>query len=154
MGNHCLPRIVLYGEFFVGYCDRRTLKKLIQRLLEIILWCLLYQLLPMFHPSWELWCLVSHYQSCGFFFWKHLWGCSQGPKVQEEDLQYYAIKLWLDLLLQPLWLPACLASALSLMNIPAVSVDRPPWSLFHEAKPWRIILLKKSDESCNILMMK
>ena len=27
MGNHCLPRIILYGELSVGYCDRGAPKK-------------------------------------------------------------------------------------------------------------------------------
>ena len=37
----------------------KSIKEVIQGLLEKILWCLSYLPSLMIHPSWELWCMVS-----------------------------------------------------------------------------------------------
>ena len=61
-----------------------------------------YWPLLMVHPSWESWCLASYHQPC-CLLWKQPQGHSQKQKVQEEELQYYAIKPWPDFQLCPLW---------------------------------------------------
>ena len=71
----------------------------------------------MVHSSWELWGLVSHYQPFRSPFLKMLAGLLQGQKVQEDETQHYAIKLWpVYLLVTVATVPACPTSALGLQS--------------------------------------
>ncbi len=77
---------------------------------------------PMVLPSWESWRMTSHHQPHSVLLWKHPQGRSQGLKTHEEEPRFPTL---------------CHQTCGRCEHISVCSPrEPPPWSSFHEAKPW------------------